>query len=146
LAEALQNGGEECVAAHPVQFNLMVKGTVKEMHPVVRDEVYRIGYEAIRNAAAHSGGSKVEVVLTYANCLELRVSDNGKGIDPDIAAKGKPGHFGLTGMQERAARIGAHLTIRSSGSAGSEVELMVPGRIVFREQGSLWKRRFKRFF
>jgi signal transduction histidine kinase/ligand-binding sensor domain-containing protein len=144
LAEALRHQGEECAAAHPVQFNLVVAGTAKEMHPIVRDEVYWIGYEAIRNAAAHSGGSRVEVVLTYANCLELRVSDNGKGIDLDIATKGKPGHFGLTGMRERATRIGAHLTIRSSGHAGTEVELMVPGRIAFCEQASHWKSLFKR--
>ena len=81
------------------------------------------------------------MVLIYAHSLELRVSDNGKGMDAEIAAKGKQGHFGLTGMQERAMRIGAHLTIRSSGSAGTEVELIVPGRIVFREQGPLWKTR-----
>jgi signal transduction histidine kinase len=137
LAEALQSAGEECVAAYPIQFTLVIEGTVKDMHPIVRDEVYRIGYEAIRNAGAHSGGTKVKVVLTYAHSLELRVSDNGKGIDPDIIARGKPGHFGLTGMQERATRIGANLTIRSSRTAGTEVELIVPGRIVFREKRSL---------
>ena len=137
LAEALQSAGEECVAAYPIQFTLVIEGTVRDMHPIVRDEVYRIGYEAIRNAGAHSGGAKVNVVLTYAHSLQLRVSDNGKGIDPDITARGKPGHFGLTGMQERATRIGANLTIRSSRTAGTEVELIVPGRIVFREKRSL---------
>jgi len=143
LAEALHRAGEESVAAYPVQFTLTVEGSAKEMHPIVRDEVYRIGYEAIRNASIHSGGTKVEVVLTYAHFLSLLVRDDGKGMDPDVTAKGKPGHFGLTGMQERATRIGAKLTIRSSPLAGTEVELMVPGKIVFRERRSLRIRRFK---
>jgi signal transduction histidine kinase/ligand-binding sensor domain-containing protein len=144
LAEALRRAGEESVAAYPLQFDLLVEGTAKDMHPIVRDEVYRIGYEAIRNAFIHSGGTKVEVVLSYAHGLELRVRDDGKGIDPDIAAKGKPGHFGLIGMQERATRIAGKLTVRSSADAGTEVELIVPGRIVFAQQRSLW-RRFKSF-
>ena len=76
------------------------------MHPIVRDEVYRIGYEAIRNASIHSGGAKVEVVLTYARSLELLVRDDGKGIDPDTVVHGKPGHFGLTGMHDRYANRG----------------------------------------
>jgi signal transduction histidine kinase len=143
LSEALHRAGEECVAAHALQFTLIVEGAVREMHPIVRDEVYRIGYEAIRNAGHHSGGANVEVVLTYAHSLALVVRDDGKGIDPDIAANGKPGHFGLTGMQERARQIGAKMTIRSSENAGTEVELIVPGQIGFRERRSFWRRRLK---
>jgi signal transduction histidine kinase/ligand-binding sensor domain-containing protein len=137
LAAALHRAGEECAAVHPVQFSLVVEGTAREMHPVVRDEVYRVAYEAIRNACAHSGGNKVEVTLSYTHALELRVHDDGKGIDPEIVSQGRPGHFGLTGMQERATRIGGKLSIRSSASAGTEVELIVPGRVVFRKRRSL---------
>ena len=104
------------------------------MHPIVRDEIQLIGAEAIRNACVHSHGTKVEVELTYAHALELRVGDDGKGIGADIAAQGVPGHFGLTGMQERAARIGGKLTLRSSVNGGTDVELIVPGRIAFREK------------
>ena len=68
-------------------------GDAYEMHPIVRDEIYRIGYEAIRNACVHSGANQLDVELRYAHDLALRVSDNGIGIDPDIVDKGKEGHF-----------------------------------------------------
>jgi signal transduction histidine kinase len=134
LAEALEQVGAQSSAGHPLQFSLLVEGNVKQMHPIVRDEIYRIGSEAIRNACTHSGGTKVEVALSYAHSLELRVRDDGKGIDPKIPSGGKPEHFGLTGMQERAACISGRLTVSSSAGAGTEVELVVPGQIVFRNQ------------
>jgi signal transduction histidine kinase len=81
----------------------------------------------------------VEVALSYAHNLELRVRDDGKGIDPKLAPAGKPEHFGLTGMKERATRISGKLTVSSSVNAGTEVELVVPGQIVFRAQ----KKHFK---
>ena len=145
LAEALEQVGTEAAARYPMQFSLLVEGNVKQMHPIVRDEIYRIGSEAIRNACTHSGGTKVEVALSYAHNLELRIRDDGKGIDRHIAAAGKPEHFGLTGMQERAARIRGKLTVSSSANAGTEVGLIVPGPVIFRERGSLWKWRFKVF-
>jgi signal transduction histidine kinase len=101
------------------------------MHPIVRDEIYRIGYEAIRNACTHSGASQLEVELRYANDLALRVSDNGIGIDPITADRGKDGHFGLQGMRERASRIGGKLTLGSYSSSGAEISLIVPGGITF---------------
>jgi signal transduction histidine kinase len=102
------------------------------MHPIVRDEVYRIGYEAIRNACMHSEASLLEVDLRYEQDLVVRVKDNGKGIDAAIVAEGKDGHFGLQGMRERAARIGAKLILSSSATSGTEITLVVPGDIAFR--------------
>jgi signal transduction histidine kinase len=107
-----------------------VVGDAREMHPIVRDEIYRIGYEAIRNACMHSRASRLEVELLYTNDLALRVHDNGTGIDPAIADRGKDGHFGLQGMRERAARIGGKLTLVSSSSSGTEIKLVVPGGII----------------
>jgi len=104
-----------------------------EMHPIARDEIYRIGYEAIRNACKHSGASRLEVELRYAHDLALLVSDDGIGIDPTIADRGKDEHFGLQGMRERAARIGGKLTLRSSSNSGTEIRLIVPGGIIFRK-------------
>jgi signal transduction histidine kinase len=117
----------------PVEVSFSVVGDAKELHPIVRDEVYRIGYEAIRNACTHSGASRLEVELGYADNLTLRVSDNGTGIDPAIADRGKDGHFGLQGMRERAARIGGKLTLGSSSNVGTEIKLIVPNGIVFRK-------------
>jgi signal transduction histidine kinase/ligand-binding sensor domain-containing protein len=133
LAEALQRAGEDCSLKRPLTFRLTVDGSSRDMHPIVRDDIYRIGYEAIRNACWHSGGTQVEVDLKYARDLILRVRDNGKGIHPDILSNGKQGHFGLRGMQERADRAGGKLSIRAtnlhSTNPGTEVELVVPGNL-----------------
>jgi signal transduction histidine kinase len=133
LAEAFQRATEECRLLGPSEVSFLVFGDSKEMHPVVRDEIYRVGYEAIRNACMHSKGSRLEVELKYGHDLVLRVKDNGVGIDPTIGAHGKEGHFGLQGMRERVARIGGKLTIVSSAGAGTEITVLVPGGIVFRE-------------
>jgi signal transduction histidine kinase len=88
-------------------------------------------YEAIQNACAHSEGTRVKVELSYLGDLVLRVSDNGHGIEAQVAAKGKSGHFGVIGMYERAARVRGKLTISSSPGTGTIVELVVPRDIVF---------------
>ena len=97
---------------------------VSEMHPVVRDEVYRIGCDAIRNLSVHSQ-TNLQVELAYAGDLILCVHDNCVGIDPAIEDKGKEGHFCLQGMHERARRImsGSRLTPLRSGT---EIKLVVP--------------------
>src|SRR5258707_5624787 len=92
----------------------------------------------------HSRASRLEVELLYTNDLPLRVSDNGIGIDPAVADRGKDGHFGLQGMRERAARIGGKLTLVSSSNSGTEIRLIVPGAIIFQKRmpvgGSLSKK------
>ncbi len=133
LAEGLRHATEDGLIPSSMTGSFSVVGDGREMHPIVRDEVFRIGYEAIRNACTHSGGSRLEVELRYASDLALRVSDNGTGIDPAISERGKDGHFGLQGMWERAARIGGHLMLASSSSSGTEIKLIVPGGIIFRK-------------
>jgi signal transduction histidine kinase len=113
-----------------------VVGDARDLQPIVRDEVYRIGYEAIRNACVHSKASRLEVELRYARDLGVRVSDNGIGIDPAVIDSGKEGHFGLQGMRERAARIGAKLILVSSATSGTEITVVVPGGIVFQRVGA----------
>ena len=119
-----------------MSFVLTVEGGAREVHPIIRDEVYRIGCEAMRNAATHSGGSRLDVELSYVRDLVLRVRDNGRGIDPIVLDKGKDGHFGIKGIRERAQRVGARLSFRSS-SVGTEVEVIVPGGLAFRQQHQL---------
>jgi glucose-6-phosphate-specific signal transduction histidine kinase len=103
------------------------------MHPIVRDEICRIGYEAIRNACTHSGASRLEIELRYARDLHLRVNDNGSGIDPVIADRREDGQVGLKGMRERAARTGGKITLGSSFRSGTEMKLVVTGRIFVRK-------------
>jgi len=132
LAEAFQRAIDESRREINAGISFTVNGDSRELHPVVRDEVYRIGYEAIRNACAHSGAGNLEVTLEYAHDLTLRVSDNGTGIESEVVENGKEGHFGLRGMRERAERIGAKFTLVSSENSGTVITLVVPGRIAFR--------------
>jgi signal transduction histidine kinase len=133
LAEAFKRAAEETRMQSRMEVSFSVTGQSQEMHPVVRDEIYRIGYEAIRNAYTHSNGGQLAVSLRYGKDLAVSVRDNGVGIDPTVADHGKNGHFGLQGMRERAGRIGGKLTVVSSPDSGTEVMIVVPGGIVFRE-------------
>ena len=134
LAEALRRATDNTSTPTSMATSFSVVGDARQMHPIVRDEVYRIGYEAIRNACMHSGATRLNVELKYSHDLTVSVSDNGVGIAPAIVSKGKDGHFGLQGMKERAARIEGKLTIISSASTGTEVTLIVPGGIVFQDR------------
>jgi signal transduction histidine kinase len=143
-AEALRRVTKDDLIPSSMAVTFSVVGDAREMHPIVRDEIYRIGYEAIRNACVHSGASQLEVELRYAHDLVLRVSDNGIGIDPVVADRGKDGHFGLRGMRERAARIGGNLTLGSSSNSGTEIKFVVPGDIVFRKTTPVHRTLFTR--
>jgi signal transduction histidine kinase len=133
LSEALSRAIEERQAQSSIRAALSVVGAPSELHPIVSDEIYRIGYEAIRNAFSHSHATELQVQITYAQELTLRVKDNGVGMDVAVAERGKAGHFGLVGMRERATRIGARLGIVSSSTTGTDVVLQVPGAIVYRK-------------
>jgi signal transduction histidine kinase len=128
LAGSLRETFENCGAS--MEVTLLVNGVSKEMHPIARDEVFRIGHEAILNACNHSRGTSLRIELVYDQNMLLRIQDDGGGIDPQILQAGKSGHYGLMGMRERAARIGAKITVVSS-TAGTIVTLFVPGEAIF---------------
>jgi signal transduction histidine kinase len=76
-------------------------------------------------------------VLEYHdNQLRILVRDDGHGIDSEVIQSGRDGHWGLSGMRERAERIGASLKVSSSVSGGTEVDLRVPGRTAFESSAS----------
>jgi signal transduction histidine kinase len=114
-------------------FRVIVEGEPRPLHPVLRDEIYRIGREALVNAFRHSCATSIEVELEYeSKRLHMSVRDNGRGIDPHVLRSGRDGHWGLAGMRERAERIGGEFHVWSSASAGTEIELSVPARVAFR--------------
>ena len=132
LALAIKTLGEELAAADNLSrrpdFSVRLEGTPRSMHPIVRDEVYRVTGEAMRNAFRHAEAQRIEVEIHYdERQLRVRVRDDGKGIDPKlISADGREGHFGLHGMRERAKLIGGNLTLWSELDSGTEVELSIP--------------------
>ncbi len=132
LARAVNSLGEE-LAAHTADqpaaaFRVTVEGEPRDLHPILRDEIYRIAAEALRNAFIHAAARQIEVEIRYDNQqFRLRMRDDGKGIDPKVlSAQGREGHFGLPGMRERGKLIGGKLVIWSEVGAGTELELRIP--------------------
>jgi len=114
-----------------IDFRVVVQGTSVPLRSVIRDDVYSIGREALVNAFRHSGADNIDVELEYSQQLRLLVRDDGCGIDPGVLQTGRDGHWGLSGMRERAERIGAKLRVLSRTGGGTEVELRVPGEVAF---------------
>jgi signal transduction histidine kinase/ligand-binding sensor domain-containing protein len=145
LAAALGTLGKELAApaSQPPEFTMQVEGAARDLHPILRDEVYRVAGEALRNAFRHADARRIEVEIRYdERVFRLRVRDDGKGIDPNLLADdGRAGHFGLRGMRERAKRVGGKLTVWSELGSGTEVELRVPASHAytrFRPPHSSW--------
>jgi signal transduction histidine kinase/ligand-binding sensor domain-containing protein len=136
LALAISTLGQELgtdSANHRPAFRVAVEGEAQNLHPILRDEIYKIAAEALRNCFRHSQARQIEVEIRYDNeQFRLRVRDDGKGIDPAIlSSQGSQGHYGLPGMRERATLIGGKLVVWSEVDAGTEVELRVPASTAY---------------
>jgi signal transduction histidine kinase/streptogramin lyase len=118
---------------NPVIFRVAVEGARQALDPIIQDEVYRITRELLRNAFRHSRASQIEADIRYDDrLLRVLIRDDGKGIDPKVVeAGGRAGHWGLSGMRERAKRIGARLEFWSEAGAGTEVALSIPASIAY---------------
>jgi signal transduction histidine kinase len=132
LAQATTTLGEQLAAetrgATSVGMFVEVEGTPWDLHPIVRDEIYRVASEALRNAFRHARAKQIEVEFRYdERQLRLRVRDDGRGIDLKfLAEEGRAGHFGLHGMRERAKLMGGKLTVWTAAETGTEIELIIP--------------------
>jgi signal transduction histidine kinase len=137
LAQAIAAMGEEFSGTHTgesvsAKLSVSVEGAPREIHPILRDDIYRIAREAMGNAFRHAQASKIEAEITYgARFLRLRIRDDGKGINRKLLDAGRDGHWGLAGMRERAQQIGAQLEMWSEGRVGTEVELRIPGSLAY---------------
>jgi len=142
LARAISTLGEELATnegkPNAAEFHVEVEGTSRDLRPALRDEVYRIAGEAVRNAFNHAQAKRIEVDFRYHQLeFRLRIRDDGKGIDPKLLSEGgRPGHYGLRGMRERAKLMGGKLTVWSELDAGSEVELKIPGSRAYETSSS----------
>jgi signal transduction histidine kinase/ligand-binding sensor domain-containing protein len=143
LPSALVAAGNEFKTAYPTAFKILVNGDPQPLHPIVSEESYKIGREALYNAFRHAGAHTIEAELNYEpNELRLRIRDDGAGIDPNVLKDGfRKGHWGLPGMRERASKIGAHFAVWSRLNSGTEVELRVRAAVAYRSMPkSLWRR------
>ena len=121
-----------------------VEGTPREVHPILRDEIYRIAGEALRNAFRHAQARRIEVSIWYGERqFRLRVRDDGNGIVPEVQdEQWRAGHQGLAGMRERAELIGGQLEVWSQQESGTQVELNIPASLAY---GTSPARRFRWF-
>jgi signal transduction histidine kinase/ligand-binding sensor domain-containing protein len=148
LPELLARCGKELAESYGDAFMLTVVGTPETLDQAVGMEVYRIVREAMTNAFQHAEATKIDAELTYdPRSLRVTLCDDGCGIEPTILNAGKPGHWGLPGMRERAAKIGAQLEILSEVGRGTEVNLSIPSKLAYPglAQHSV-ANRFKQFF
>jgi signal transduction histidine kinase len=150
LALAIRALGDELASdastGPPHAFRVAVEGGSRDLHPIVRDDIYKIAGEALRNAFRHAQAGQIEVEIRYDDeQFRLRVRDDGRGIDQEVLARqGVEGHFGLRGMPERAALLGGTVTVWSEAGTGTEVELLLPGRTIYAASAprSWWSRVF----
>ena len=144
LSEAYAAVALELKQDYPADFRLVVNGDARELHLIVRDELYRIGREAITNSFQHADARKYETEIHYDRS-ELRICfrDEGRGVDKQaLDASHQSGHWGVSGMQERARKIGAELEVWSRPGGGTEIVVRVPAAIAYRPtaEPSRWER------
>jgi signal transduction histidine kinase len=130
LGEDLENDSSN---HRPATFRVAVEGQARDLHPILRDEIYKIAAEALRNAFHHAQAKQVEVEIRYDHDqFRLRVRDDGKGMDEGVlSSHGLEGHYGLRGMRERATLIRGKLAVWSEVDEGTEVELRVPASAAY---------------
>jgi signal transduction histidine kinase/ligand-binding sensor domain-containing protein len=134
LDEAVKALGDELATPDSAAFHLVLEGAARDLHPIIRDELYRIIREALRNAFSHAHANHVEAQITYGDrTFRLHIRDDGAGIPPEILEEGRAGHYGLRGMRERARQIGGKLEIWSGPGTGTEIELSIAGSIAYRK-------------
>jgi signal transduction histidine kinase len=146
LAVALGSLGEELALsqandqrAHPATVDVTIHGTPRTLRAITRDDIYRIAGEALRNAFLHAQARRIEVEMRYDDReFQLRVRDDGQGIDAELMDGHRARHFGLAGMRERAEQIGGHFEVWSEPGMGTEVALMMPGAAVYETPSPRW--------
>jgi signal transduction histidine kinase/ligand-binding sensor domain-containing protein len=138
LAIAFARIRREFAVDEKIGYRVIAQTATRPLRAHIRDEVYRIGREAIVNAFIHANASFVEVEIEYVGRhFRMLVRDDGRGMDPQVLDVGREGHWGLTGMRERSESIGASLRLRSRLGSGTEVELTIPATIAFENDGPI---------
>ncbi|MHB8284991.1 MAG: sensor histidine kinase [Caulobacteraceae bacterium] len=132
LVAALTDAAETMAATSTTRFQLTVEGAPRGLQTVVGEELAAIGREAIANAFRHARATTINARLIYSwRSLTLRIADDGVGAPIDVLMTGRPGHFGLIGMRERADKIDATLVVSGTPSGGVEVSVTVPAGVAF---------------
>jgi signal transduction histidine kinase len=140
LMESLRHTAEAYPEQSRTKVEYRLEGQERLLQPEVAEELSELGQEALRNALKHAGSGAIQVRLHYGNsAFELLVRDQGAGMPDDVLRAGIPGHYGLAGMRERAARIPGEFSIVSTPEQGTSVQVSVPAARAYqgnRDSGS----------
>lgn len=136
LAGAVQQRLDSVERRAGIDARLLVEGEIN-LPTLSEDHLYRIIQEALNNALKHAGATQVTVYIrsrghvmhtTTNGCaatgVEVEISDNGQGFDPERVVQG----MGLGSMRERAQRLGGLVTITSAMGAGTTVRVRIGDR------------------
>ncbi|WUR11185.1 triple tyrosine motif-containing protein [[Empedobacter] haloabium] len=128
LAEALREFAAGLAEPAAQAFEMTVTGLRQPLRPQVSEELQAIAREALCNAGRYAQAERIVLEVDYGSAaFTLRVHDDGCGLDAAVAqAGGRPGHWGLVGMRERAAAIGATLRMASGPGQGTALEVTLP--------------------
>jgi signal transduction histidine kinase len=128
VAELTREQGDSAPA-----IRIAAQGTPRRLTPAVGDEVYRIAGEALRNALRHAAAQHITADIRYdERRFRVQLRDDGRGFDEQAVRRDPPaGHFGLSGMRERAEKIGGSLEVWSKPGFGTEIELSIPAAIAY---------------
>lgn len=137
---ALRREGEQLAALHGVAFRYLDSGLARALPAAASHEIRRIAGEALRNAFVHARATLIELEVRHARgMVQVDVRDDGSGLPPALVLGGQvAGHWGLPGMRERAAAIGAELELIRREGGGTHWRLRVP-----RSWQQRWLRRWK---
>jgi signal transduction histidine kinase/ligand-binding sensor domain-containing protein len=140
LAHSLNLVGEVLQESLRSVYSLRVVGRPRPLDEQAGCEIYSIGREALMNAFRHAEAAAIQVELNYADDrFSLLVIDDGKGVPPEVLSQGGKGRWGLTGLFERAGRIGGEVSIVNGEHGGARVRLTVPAVCAYAGQAR-WKR------
>ena len=119
LADALRAAVSRATSMTPAEVTFALVGTPWNVPTDVEDELLRVANEALINAVKHSGAETIALELHYEPAsVKVSVSDGGAGFDPANSARGG---VGLSSIRERAARIGASVTLATELGGGTEL-------------------------
>jgi len=117
----------EAENANGFEAGFTIFGAYRSLSPGTEQEILRIAQEAIQNVKKHAGAAHLFVQLEYRpEAIALDVRDDGRGFVPSTAST--TGHYGLTGMRERAAAIGGTIEVTSEPGAGTTVRMRAEHR------------------
>ncbi len=121
----------ELTAGTSITFDVELHGSDREFRQDVVNELLGICREAVTNAVQHSQASCLSIAIHFHDPVVIRIADDGRGIEDCLLSEGRAGHYGLTGMRERAATIGANLHIEVPPQGGTAITLNLSERFAF---------------